>query len=186
MVDISERSLEETIERALLAGGPDAIPDPLANRVMDRTEYGEPWPAAPGGYRLRSPDEYDRGLCLIPRDVVDFVHATQPKMWQRLQEHYGADTRDRFLRRVSGDVAKRGTLDVLRNGVKDAGCRFDLAYFRPSSRLNPEVQQLYEANVFASVRQLRYSTANENSLDVALFLNGLPIFTAELKNHFTG
>jgi len=75
---------------------------------------------------------------------------------------------------------------VLRDGIKDTGCKFRLAYFRPSSGLNPELQQRYEANLFSVVRQLHYSEKNENSLDIVLFLNGIPIFTAELKNPFTG
>jgi len=186
MVDISERSLEATIEQTLLADGPDAV-ETLAGSFRGRpVEYGEPWPAVIGGYRRRVPEEYDRELCLIGRDVLDFVMATQAKAWQQLQEHHGPEVKDRFLKRVSGEVTKRGTLDVLRNGIKDSGCRFDLAYFRPSSGLNPDIQRLYEANVFSVVRQLRYSTRTGNSLDLVLFLNGLPLFTAELKNQFTG
>ncbi|MDX1382402.1 MAG: type I restriction endonuclease, partial [Thermoanaerobaculia bacterium] len=84
------------------------------------------------------------------------------------------------------EVARRGTLDVLRRGVKDSGCRFELAYFRPHSGLNEDLRTLYEANLFAVVRQLRYSERGESSLDVVLFLNGLPLFTAELKNPLTG
>ena len=70
----------------------------------------------------------------------------------------------------------------MRNGIRDSGCRFQLAYFRPASGLNEETQRRYAANLFALVRQLRYSVKNENSLDLVLFLNGIPIFTAELKN----
>ncbi|MBA2257298.1 MAG: type I restriction endonuclease subunit R, partial [Acidobacteria bacterium] len=186
MVDISERSLEETIQRLLLAGGPDADGSGPSVARERPSDYGEPWPAAPGGFRLRTSDDYDRLLCLIPRDAIDFVLATQPKIWQRLQEHYGAETRVRFLGRLSKEITSRGTLDVLRNGIKDAGCRFDLSYARPSSTLNPDVQKLHAANVFSVARQLRYSEKTGNSLDLVLFLNGLPIFTAELKNHFTG
>ena len=86
MVDISERSLEATIEQALLANGPDALPPPEWVAKEQRAEYGEPWPAAPGGYRRRTATEYHQELCLIPRDVLDFVMATQPKTWKRLQE----------------------------------------------------------------------------------------------------
>jgi type I restriction enzyme R subunit len=75
---------------------------------------------------------------------------------------------------------------VLRNGFKDSGCKFRLAYFRPASGLNEETQRLHAANVFSVVRQVRYSEKNDNSLDVVLFLNGLPIFTGELKNPLTG
>lgn len=181
--EISERSFEEEIERTLLQYGPDAYPgDPTAVREA-APPYGD---YVPGGYLKRRPDDYDRTLCLLPRDVVDFVIATQPKEWQRLQQHYGAAVRDRFLRRLAAEIGRRGALDVLRNGIKDSGCKFRLAYFRPASGLNEETQRLYLANLFSVVRQLRYSTANENSLDLVLFLNGIPIFTAEFKNPLTG
>jgi len=75
---------------------------------------------------------------------------------------------------------------VLRKGIKDSGCKFKLAHFRPASGLNEETQKLYLGNLFCVVRQLRYSLKNENSLDLALFLNGVPAFTAELKNPLTG
>jgi type I restriction enzyme R subunit len=75
---------------------------------------------------------------------------------------------------------------VLRNGIKDSGCKFRLAYFRPASGLNEETRRLHAANLFAVVRQLRYSSKNENCLDLVLFLNGIPIFTAEIKNPLNG
>jgi type I restriction enzyme R subunit len=181
---ISERSFEEAIERALLRGGPDAAPNGDAPAVREAPpEFGE---TPPGGYHRRRPEDYDRTLCLIPRDVLDFVLATQPKEWNRLAQHHGASVEERFLARLAGEIARRGALDVLRNGIKDSGCRFRLAYFRPASGLNEETRRLYEGNLFSVVRQLRYSTQNENCLDLALFLNGIPIFTAELKNPLTG
>jgi len=76
---------------------------------------------------------------------------------------------------------------VLRRGVKDYGCYFDLAYFRPASGLNPEHQARYHKNIFSVLRQCRYSQARpKKALDMALFLNGLPIITLELKNQLTG
>ncbi len=182
--DISERSFEEAIEQALLEGGPDAPPrtGPMAARE-------EPLPSGahlPGGYHRRRPEDYDRALCLLPRDVVDFVLATQPREWQRLKAHYGHEVECRFLRRLSSEIESRGALDVLRQGIKDSGCRFRLAFFRPASGLNKEIQRLYRANIFSVVRQLRYSDQHEKSLDLVLFLNGIPIFTAELKNPLTG
>ncbi|HHV55572.1 MAG TPA: type I restriction endonuclease subunit R [Firmicutes bacterium] len=140
----------------------------------------------PGGYHKRRPDEYDRVLCLIPRDVVDFVLATQPKEWAKLKQHHGGAVKEQFLKRLSSEIERRGALDVLRNGIKDSGCKFKLAYFRPASGLNEETQRLYQANLFSVVRQLRYSMKNEKSIDLVLFLNGIPIFTAELKNPLTG
>jgi len=180
---ISERAFEEAIECALLQYGPDACPGDATAVRESSPPYGE---NPPGGYRKRKPEDYDRALCLLSRDVVDFVLATQPKEWQKLAQHYGATVREQFLRRLAAEIQRRGALDVLRNGIKDSGCKFRLAYFRPASGLNEETRRLYLANLFSVVRQLRYSTANENSLDLVLFLNGIPIFTAELKNPLTG
>jgi type I restriction enzyme R subunit len=178
---VAEASLEAAIETALLAGGHDAS----AARAVAATPppFGE---YLPGGYRKRPPEEYDRQLCLIPRDVLDFVYATQPKEWEKLKQHHGGEVTERFLARLAREVQTRGTLDVLRRGIKDSVCKFQLAHFRPASGLNEELQRLYEANVFSVGRQIRYSERHDNSLDVVLFLNGLPIFTAELKNPFTG
>jgi type I restriction enzyme R subunit len=114
------------------------------------------------------------------------VLATQPKEWEKLSQHHGAAVKERFLARLAAEITRRGVLDVLRNGIKDSGCKFRLAYFRPASGLNEETLRLYQGNVFAVVRQLRYSAASEKSLDQGLFLNGIPIFTAELKNPLNG
>ncbi len=181
--EIFEHSFEDAIECGLLRYGPDAC----LEGAIGLQEPVPPWAdMPPGGYRRRLPEEYDRARCLIPRDVVDFVLATQPKEWRRLTEHYGSAVRERFLSRLASEVDRRGALDVLRKGIRDSGVKFQLAYFHPSSGLNEETQRLHAGNLFAVVRQLRYSTRNEKSLDLVLFLNGVPIFTAELKNPLTG
>ncbi len=138
------------------------------------------------GYQKRTSDEYDAELCLIPSDVIDFILATQPDEWAKLRKVYGDDVHKKFVVRLAAEIEKRGTLDVLRKGIKDAGAKFRLVYFRPVSGLNEAVQRLYAANIFSIVRQLHYSLDNRSSLDLAIFVNGLPIFTAELKNPFTG
>lgn len=182
--EISERAFELAIEHSLLSGGPDATPDvsPVVHEAP--ASYG----IAPvsGGSHRRTPDDYDRSLCLIPRDVLDFILATQPKTWAKLKQHHGADINDRFLKRLARELTRRGTLDVLRKGIKDSGCQFHPAYFRPASGLNEDLERLYRGNLFTIVRQLRYSEQNENSLDLGLFLNGLPLFTVEVKNPLTG
>src|SRR5436309_9943579 len=181
--EISERSFEEAIECGLLQYGPDACVGE-ANAVRETSPpYGD---TPPGGYRKRGSEDYDRTLCLLPRDVVDFVLATQPQEWKKLEQHHGAAVREQFLKRLADEIERRGALDVLRNGMKDSGCKFRLAFFRPASGLNEETRRLHAANLFAVVRQLRYSTKNDNSLDLVLFLNGIPIFTAELKNLLNG
>ena len=158
MIDVTEKNFEATIEQGLLARG----------------------------YRRREPAHYDRVLCLDPDQLIDFLQATQPKMWDKLAAQYGGKPREPFLKRVSAEVGSRGAVDVLRRGVKDRGCQFSLAHFRPVSGLNEELAKLYEANQFSVVRQLHYSEKTEHSLDMMLFLNGIPIFTAELKNPLTG
>jgi type I restriction enzyme R subunit len=181
--DISERAFEDAIECALLHGGPDACVGESPIMHEAREQFGE---SAPGGYHKRGYDEYDRGLCLLPRDVIDFILATQPREWAKLTQHHGASVKEQFLRRLAGEIERRGALDVLRQGVKDSGCKFKLAYFRPASGLNEETRRLHAANIFSVIRQLRYSSNDANCLDLVLFLNGIPIFTAELKNEFTG
>lgn len=182
MSRIGEIHLEAAIEAALVGGdGKGVVAEPA-------TSYAGP---LPGKYLKRPASAYDRGLCLLPDDVIDFVVATQPKEWKRLRELHGEDVRSRFLKRLASEIDRKGTLDVLRRGIKDAGVKVRCAYFRPHSGLNEELQRLYESNLFAIVRQLHYSEKEapgekKKSLDVVLFLNGLPLFTAELKNPFTG
>ena len=182
--DISERAFEDAIESALLRHGPDAPRGDATSVRESPPPYGDD--PLPGGYHKRRPEDYDRGLCLIPTDVVDFLLATQPQEWEKLKQHHGANIKPRFLGRLSREIARRGALDVLRNGVKDSGCKFRLACFRPASGLNEELQRLHAANLFAVVRQLRFSEQGEQSLDLVLFLNGVPLFTAELKNPLNG
>ena len=107
-------------------------------------------------------------------------------MYQRLEIQYKRETPSKLLDRVSKEIERRGVLDVLRKGVIDRGCRFNLTYFRPSSGMNPNHRRLYAQNRFSLVRQLKYSQRNEKSVDMALFLNGLPLVTMELKNSLTG
>ena len=130
--------------------------------------------------------EYDRDQCIIPTEVLEFIQSTQPDEWERLNDMYGGETETKVLGRISKEVSDRGVIDVLRNGVMDRGVRLNLTYFQPKSSLNEEHQRLYGLNRFVLVRQLHYSKRNENSLDMVLFLNGLPIITMELKNQLTG
>jgi len=181
-VKVKESVLESDIEGALLSGGPDATDgDFLAHE--DVAAYGS-W--VPGNYRHRLDTDFDKQTLLIARDLVDFVMATQPKEWERLAEHHGPEVKAKFAKRVSTEIEKHGLIHVLREGVKDSGCKFTLAFYPPASGLNKETAKLYQANIFSVVRQLHYSEKNNNSIDVVLFLNGLPIFAAELKNQLNG
>ena len=182
MIDTSEKNFEAAIESALLAGGPDAAPPEISAARELRSLNG----FIPGGYHKRKPGDYDKALCLIRDDTLDFTYATQPKEWDKFKKQYGAEAKGRFFQRLAQQIQTRGTLQVLRNGIKADGRKFKLAYFRPASGLNPEQQKLHHANLFSVVRQLKYSEKNENTLDTVLFLNGLPVVTAELKNPLMG
>lgn len=81
---------------------------------------------------------------------MDFVLATQPKEWEKLKQHHGGAGKERFLKRLAGEIERRGALDVLPTGVKDSGCKFKLAFFRPASGLNQETRRLYAANLLPS------------------------------------
>ncbi|MGC9336455.1 MAG: hypothetical protein ACP5G7_08570, partial [Anaerolineae bacterium] len=137
-MDITERGFEAAIEAALLAGGPDAATG-SPGLAETETAYDRPVTA----YRRRTPDQYDRALCLDPDKLIDFILASQAKEWKRLKQQYGDRTKPTFVRRVAREVERRGVVDVLRNGVKDRGCHFDLVYFHPATGLNPEHRQRY-------------------------------------------
>lgn len=138
------------------------------------------------GYIERLPDNYNQELFLDSEILLKFIKNTQPEEWDKLQEQYPSNTENIFLKRVSIEISKRGTLDVLRNGIKDRGAKFELAYFKPVSGLNPEHEKLYKQNRFSVTRQLPFSQKYQKTLDISIFLNGIPIITSELKNHFTG
>ena len=123
-------------------------------------------------------------------EVFRFIGATQVKNWNRLVDLYGGDqpaTQRQFAQRVAAEIDARGVLDVLRQGVRDRGVQIDLAYFRPGHTLAADALAEYHANVLTVARQLHYSVRDPlRSIDLALFVNGLPVATAELKNPNTG
>ena len=137
-------------------------------------------------YRSLQSFHYNKFLCLTPDETLQFIQDTQPDTYQKLKRQYGENTPDKLLDRINKQIERRGVLDVLRKGVKDRGCDFTLTYFLPSSGMNPDHQKRYAQNRFSLIRQLHYSERNEKSLDMVLFLNGLPLATMELKNSLTG
>ncbi len=131
---------------------------------------------------------YNKELCLIPEDLIGFIKESQPKKYEALLVQYGANTDSKILELVADkiDKSKLKTLQVLRETVKDRGQYLDLVYFKPSHSKTPEHMEGYLKNKFTIIRQLRYSKKNEKSIDIVLFLNGLPVVTMELKNALTG
>ncbi len=138
------------------------------------------------GYIRVEPKLFDKSLCLIPSQLIEFIQETQPKKYKKLTDQYGDDTNTKLTKKISEQIESKGVIEVLRKGVKDRGNYFDLVYFQPKSGLNPEHQDLYKKNRFIEVRQLKYSKKNENSIDMGIFINGIPIMMLELKNSLTG
>jgi type I restriction enzyme R subunit len=138
-------------------------------------------------YTANDAVSYDRARALFPADVVAWVQETQPQAWEALTKNHGAQATDILLGRLRDSINQRGTLDVLRHGIELLGLRqpLALAQFKPALAMNPDILTKYAANRLRVVRQLRYSLYNENALDLCLFLNGIPVATAELKSNFT-
>jgi type I restriction enzyme R subunit len=130
---------------------------------------------------------YDRARALFPADVLAWVQATQPKAWEALTKNHGSKAGETLLHRLRDQLDQRGTLDVLRHGIELLGLKqpLKLAEFKPALAINPDILARYEANRLRVVRQVRYSLHNENSIDLVLFLNGVPVATVELKTDFT-
>ncbi len=130
---------------------------------------------------------YDRARALFPADVLAWVQATQPNAWDALEKNHGTQAADVLLGRLRDSLNQRGTLDVLRHGIELLGLRrpLALAQFKPALDVNPDILARHTANRLRVVRQVRYSQHNENAIDLVLFLNGIPVATAELKTDFT-
>ncbi len=131
--------------------------------------------------------KYDRVLALFPEDVIAWVQESQPAAWQALAKSHGLNADKALLERLRDRLDAQGTLEVLRHGLDMVGVRgrLLLAQFKPSLAMNEETVRRYGANRLRVLRQVRYSEADESSLDLVLFLNGIPVATAELKTDFT-
>jgi len=133
--------------------------------------------------------DYDKALCLRPETVISFIRATQTKKWADYCDLIGdkAQASRNLLKRIKEVVDKEGTLHALRKGFDIIGSgHFDLCYFEPTNPVAEESRRLYQENLLHVQRQLKFSEADEKSLDMGIFLNGLPIFTIELKNQISG
>ncbi len=141
-----------------------------------------------GGYAAGSPEDYDREHGLLTPDFVGFLKDTQPKKWNKLEQIHGLELEPRLIAAFSKAVKDnpKGALAVLRRGFSFYGEELRLAEFAPAHGLNPEVERLYGLNRLKVVRQVKYDPKSENSLDLVLFLNGIPVVTCELKNQMTG
>lgn len=138
------------------------------------------------GYVKGSPDDYNKEYALDTKILFEFLEDTQPKKMDKLRQIHKDQYKFKILKRLNTELNNRGTIDVLRHGIKDYGVYLDLAYYQPASKLNDEMVKLYQKNRISVTRQVHYSTKNENSIDMLICVNGLPVVVLELKNAFTG
>ncbi|MHB8999383.1 MAG: type I restriction endonuclease subunit R, partial [Thermoanaerobaculia bacterium] len=169
--DTSERGLEILICTAM-TGSPC---DPAS-----------PQPGVGGtGWHGGSPDDYDREYAVDLKQLGEFLAKTQPRIAESLHLEQDSPTRRKFLARLQGEITRRGTIDVLRHGIKHGPATADLFYGTPTPG-NKKAEVRFAANRFSVTRQVRYSKdETQLALDLALFINGLPVATFELKNSLT-
>lgn len=139
-----------------------------------------------GGYIKGFSDDFDAELGLFPNYITGFLKSSQVKEWDKISSIHKTDIEKKVLQRLLKELDLRGTLDVIRNGFTDYGVKFKMGYLKPESTLNASAELQYQSNQLSVTRQLFYERKGNNSLDMVLSLNGLPIATIELKNQFTG
>ena len=176
--DTSERGLEELIVRAMTGRTDVLSPRHIATEISVPVAGGTGW-------LLGDPHHYDREYCVDLVQLRGFLLATQEEMLDALSLETDGPSRRKFLARLQGEITKRGAIDVLRHGIKHGPRHIDL-FYGTSSPGNPKAAERFASNRFSVNRQLRYSRdETQLALDVALFINGLPIATFELKNNLT-
>ena len=174
--DLSERGLERLICKALTGD----LCDPPAGPTS-----GAPAAAGGCGWSPGNRHDYNREYCLDLVQLRTFLHATQPDAAPALRLEEDSPTRRKFLARLQGEIARQGVVAVLRNGIRHGAHHLELFYGAPSPH-NRTAQRRFGQNRFTVTRQLRYSRDEaQRALDMVLSINGLPVFTFELKNSLT-
>lgn len=138
-----------------------------------------------GGY-TKNEDMYDATLGLYPDTLVRFIQKTQPNEWKRFCMQNASDPERKFCVAFNNACDMDGLIAVLRHGFKHRGIPFRVCYFKPESSLNQTAMTLYLKNEITCNRQWYYSKDNNNSVDMVLAVNGIPVFAFELKNQYTG
>ncbi|EAH9380213.1 type I restriction endonuclease subunit R [Campylobacter upsaliensis] len=136
------------------------------------------------GYIKRESKDYDKSLCMDKELFERFLQSTQAKALQELEKRNIKE--QALLKRVVSQIQDKGILKALQSHIEIMGVKLFLAYPKPNLSANPQALENYEKNIFSITRQLYFSEKNNKSLDMVIFLNGLPLITMELKNPFTG
>ncbi|EAJ7265416.1 type I restriction endonuclease subunit R [Campylobacter upsaliensis] len=136
------------------------------------------------GYIKRESKDYDKSLGVDRELFLNFLHSTQAKTLQELEKRNIKE--QALLKRVVSQIQDKGILKALQSHIEIMGVKLFLAYPKPNSSANEKAIENYNKNIFSITRQLYFSEKNNKSLDMVIFLNGLPLITMELKNPFTG
>ena len=143
------------------------------------------WLVEHNGYEQGTNADYSREYAVDETRLFRFLQDTQPEALEKLGIFKSDIKKKQFLNRLQGELAKRGIIDVLRNGVKIYPANLIMFYLTPTKN-NTKAKALFEKNIFSVTRQLQYSTdATRLALDMCIFINGLPVITFELKNQLT-
>lgn len=136
-----------------------------------------------GGYVKGNPKDYDPTTALFRKDVIAFIKATQPNIFDRIEKAYKEGAEDYIIKDLVSALDSQGALSVLRQGFKSFGKKIKMAYFAPNTSINKTTQEQYDANILACTCQV-HTEFNEIP-DMVLSLNGIPVVTLELKNEFS-
>ena len=143
------------------------------------------WLVEHNGYEEGSNADYNKEYAIDETRLFRFLKDTQPDQMDKLGVFKSEQKKRQFLNRLQGELAKRGIIDVLRNGIKVYPVDLIMFYLTPTEN-NIKARELFEKNIFSVTRQLRYSQdAGKLALDLCIFINGLPVITFELKNQLT-
>lgn len=143
------------------------------------------WLVDHNDYEEGSNADYNKEYAIDETRLFRFLQDTQSDQMDKLGVFKSEQKKRQFLNRLQGELAKRGIIDVLRNGIKVYPVDLIVFYLTPTEN-NVKAREMFEKNIFSITRQLRYSQdAGKLALDMCLFINGLPVITFELKNQLT-
>ena len=177
-VDAKEKNLEEDIEAFLCSeeGGYLTCDDRHSLRYVEDGSYQ----VVDGGYKTLP----GRGVDVYT--LVNFVQTTQTKAWERFEHACNSDPAAKFAKVFSDAVDANGIVHVLKHGFKHRGIQFKVAYFKPESGLNESAADRYAKNVCRCIRQFHFAETGNQTIDMVLDVNGIPVVGIELKDQFTG
>lgn len=138
------------------------------------------------GYIKRESKDYDKDLCFDAELLISFLESTQSKALDELKKRLGENYKSEILKHIALKIGKEGIVKALQKAIEIRGIKLHLAYRKPSNTLNSDSVKNYHKNTLSIIRQLYYSKDNTNSIDMVVFLNGIPLVSIELKNQLTG